>query len=603
MASRVAALAGDVGPLAGWLSRARAWRPGVGQGGDAEAETFFEALVDPVQVVDAQGRLLFVNQAWRETLGYEDQDLARLTLGDLVAPESRAHLLEAHDKVLGMGIADTVELTFVARDGARVALAGSINPRRQRGRASGRAPTTWSVLRRVSDIAMVEAALVHQATHDPLTELPNRALFLDRLAQSLARAARRGGTVAVLFLDLDRFKVVNDSLGHDAGDVLLSSVGERLLNCIRPSDTAARLGGDEFTLLLEDLPNGGEAVRVAERVTEELRGPFPIGGHQVVVSASIGIALSTPEQGRPADLLHQADVAMYAAKKQGREGYALFDDAMHRRAVARFTLEEELRRAVERGEFAVYYQPIARLETGRIVGMEALVRWQHPERGLVPPDQFIALAEETGLILPIGRWVLGEACRQGRLWRDQHPDDPPSMAVNLCVRQFTHPDLVTWVAEALRHSGLEARLLELEITESTVMEAAAANVATLRALTALGASVAIDDFGTGYSSLAYLRRFPVGAVKIDRSFVGGLGRNPEDAEIVRAVVTLAQALSLQVTAEGVETAEQLAELRRLGCDRGQGYYFWRPRPASAAGALLTTDLRAVREASTGAEPD
>lgn len=515
-----------------------------------------------------------------------------------MAPEGRARCAEVLVAVATTGVAEAVELVFLAADGARVALAGSINPAPARG---GRASAAWVVLRPApvptrADAA-AEARLAYQAFHDPLSGLPNRAFFLGRLAH--ARARRDGHAIAVLFLDLDRFKVINDSLGHDAGDLLLSSVGDRLLRAVRPVDTIARLGGDEFVVLLEDIADVEAAVEIAGRCADELRGAFVIGRHEVVVS--VGVALGVPGADSPdadgeddaGDLLRQADVALYAAKEAGRARHVVFDATMGARARERFALETDLRRGLERGEFVVYYMPIAALGTSRIVGMEALVRWEHPERGLLPPAAFIELAEETGLVADLGWWVLGEACRQARLWRDAYPTDPPMVAVNLAVRQFEHPDLLTRIGAALAEAGLEARLLELEITERGVMRAAEANLPTLSALAALGVGVAIDDFGAGHSSLAMLRRLPVGTLKVDRSFIDGLGHDPQDTEIVRAVVALAKTLGRRVTAEGVETADQVARLRELGCDQGQGYHFWRPRPAGAAGALLSADRRAL----------
>ena len=583
--------AGAAGLFAGWAAWARQGRVALG--------AVVDALSDPALVVDARGRLVRANGAWRAALGPDAARTGRPLL-DLVAPEGRARCAEVLAAVRTTGVAEAVELIFLAADGARVALVGSINP--APGHPDG-GSAAWAVFRPAPDPtradAAAEARLAYQAFHDPLSGLPNRAFFLGRLAH--ARARRDGAPIAVLFLDLDRFKVVNDSLGHDAGDLLLSSVGDRLLRAVRPVDTVARLGGDEFVVLLEDIAGVEAAVEIAGRCVDELRGAFVIGRHEVVVTVSVGVALGVPGADGPdadgeddaGDLLRQADMALYAAKEAGRARHAVFDAAMGAQARERFTLEADLRRGLERGEFVVYYMPIAALGTSRIVGMEALVRWEHPERGLLPPAAFIELAEETGLIADLGWWVLGEACRQARLWRDAYPTDPPTVAVNLAVRQFEHPDLLATVGAALAKAGLEARLLELEITESGVMRAAEANLPTLRALAALGVGVAIDDFGTGHSSLAVLRRLPVGTLKIDRSFIDGLGHDPQDTEIVRAVVALAKTLGRRVTAEGVETADQVARLRELGCDQGQGYHFWRPRPAAAAGALLSADRRAV----------
>jgi diguanylate cyclase (GGDEF)-like protein/PAS domain S-box-containing protein len=453
--------------------------------------------------------------------------------------------------------------------------------------------------RDVSERKRAEDLLSHQAFHDTLTGLPNRSLFLDRVAHSLARGARRNEAVAVLFLDLDRFKQVNDSLGHEAGDALLIAVGQRLITCLRQGDTAARLGGDEFTILLEDITDPTDATRVAERILEQFRSPFEITGQQIFMSTSIGIALSHQRHDSPSDLLRDADLAMYQAKSRGRGTYAIFDDKMGSDAIERLELDTSLRRAIEREEFHLLYQPQIDLRTGQIVGFEALVRWQTPNQQAVSPGSFIPLAEETGLILTIGRWVLREACRQGRDWQARYPDAPPCVSVNLSSRQFQHPRLVDDVAAALEDSGLHPANLLLEITESGLMEAGGQNVSMLQRLKTLGVRLAIDDFGIGYSSLSYLKHFPVDVLKIDRSFVERLGENPEDAAIVQTVTTLAHTLGMEVTAEGVETREQFAQLRTLGCDHGQGYLFARPIPASDANTMI--DRYAARRSAMAAD--
>ncbi|MBX6342555.1 MAG: EAL domain-containing protein, partial [Thermomicrobiaceae bacterium] len=394
--------------------------------------------------------------------------------------------------------------------------------------------------------------------------------------------------VAVIFLDLDDFKVINDSLGHKAGDQLLVEVGRRLQGCIRHGDTVARLGGDEFTVLLEDIDDIQRAVDVADRIADALSAPFDLDGYEVFVSTSIGIARRVAPGDGPDDLLRNADVALYDAKNQGKNRHAVFDPAMTSRAWERIALEADLRHALERGQLRVHYQPVVDLVGGRIVEVEALVRWQHPERGLLPPADFIPLAEETGLIVPIGQWVLTEAARQVRAWQLAHPTEPPLvLAVNLSVRQFQQPDLVDDIARILAQEGLPPTSLKLELTESAALRDEAQAVATLQALRALGVHLAFDDFGTGYSAVSYLRRFPVDTLKIDRSFVDGLGVDPDDTAIVRGVVAFAKMLNLRVTAEGVETAEQLGELRTVGCDCGQGYYIARPLPAEDLGALLS----------------
>jgi diguanylate cyclase (GGDEF)-like protein/PAS domain S-box-containing protein len=424
--------------------------------------------------------------------------------------------------------------------------------------------------------------LAHQALHDPLTELPNRALFLDRLALAQARLRRRPASMAVLFADVDRFKVVNDSLGHDAGDRLLVSVARRLRDVLRPGDTLARFGGDEFAVLCEDVP-AGDVAGIVERMMTALAEPFAVGRREVFVSLSVGIAFARDPDQRPESLLRDADAAMYLAKDRGRARYEVFDEAMRDQSTERLLLENALRRAPERGELRALYQPIVRLADGAMIAAEALVRWVHPERGFLEASQFVPMAEETGIIVPIGGWVLAEACRQAASWLGN--GQAPAVSVNLSARQLNRADLVDTVDAALSSSGLLPDRLWLEITESVLMEDADAAVAELERLRALGVHLSVDDFGTGYSSLAYLRRFPVDALKVDRSFVAGLGEDPEDSAIVEAVVSMAHSLGLSVVAEGVETEEQLARLRDLGCESAQGFYFAAPVPSSALDPL------------------
>ena len=432
---------------------------------------------------------------------------------------------------------------------------------------------------------LLEEQLRHQAFHDPLTALPNRALFLDRVQTALARANRHDHAVAVLVLDLDRFKVVNDSLGHATGDQLLIKVAARLEDCLRAEDTVARLGGDEFAILLNELREGHGAVRTVERVMNSLRTPFRLCSHDVVVATSAGIVTSTASSTAD-DLLRDADAALYRAKAKGRGHYEIFDATMNALAVKRLELESDLHLALERSEFMVYYQPKIALGTERIVGMEALVRWNSPTRGLVPPGEFIPLAEETGLILPLGRWVLEEACRQSTRWNTAGVQEDLVVSVNLSARQFVQPTLVEEVERAIRATGANPRHLQLEITESVAMGDAEATVQTLQRLKALGVELAIDDFGTGYSSLAYLKRFPLDVLKIDRAFVSGLQRDSDDTSIINAVVSLARALRLTVVAEGVETADEAAQLHELGCTVGQGYYWAKPLPPTQADSFV-----------------
>ena len=461
-----------------------------------------------------------------------------------------------------------------------------------------------SVGRDVTERKLLEEQLTLRAHYDPVTGLPNRTLFTERLARALANRRRRRGGIAVLFLDMDGFKLINDSLGHDAGDALLAVVGGRLAACLRAGDTPARFGGDEFAVLIGGIADPSDAVRGAERILDALRPPFAVAGREVFLTAGVGIALRMPEDPAASadELVREADIALYRAKAAGKAHAAVFDPSMNTQILERVNLEADLRRAVDRGEMRLEYEPEVDLQSGRIVGMEALARWEHPGRGLLAPADFVRVAEEAGLIVPIGRWVLGEACRQARAWQGRYPGEPRLlMSVNLSARELQQPDLVEHVAAVLDETGLAPACLRLEITESVLMDDAPATEAVVRALRALGVRLAIDDFGTGYSSLAYLRRFPVHTLKVDRSFVTPLDRDEQATAIVRAVTALGHALGMEVTAEGVETAAQWSRLSAIGCNYGQGYHFARPAPAEAMSALLATGLsRRVPATSTPA---
>ncbi|MEZ5075880.1 MAG: EAL domain-containing protein [Solirubrobacterales bacterium] len=447
-----------------------------------------------------------------------------------------------------------------------------------------------------------DRALRHRVLHDSLTGLPNRLSFVDALSDTLRRAAVSGSPIGILFLDLDHFKLINDSLGHHAGDALLRAVAPRLRAHLRPGDVVARFGGDEFGILIDRLADEGEAIAIADRVATAFAQPFSIDGVEHFVSASIGVAVSAAvEQPVNAELLiRDADAAMYRAKETGRARCVMFDAEMRAGAIRRLEVERELRCATDRDELTLHYQPVISFRTGEITGLEALLRWRHPERDLLDPGEFVAIAEESGLIEPIGRWVQERACRQVLEWQKLRPDVAPlDVAVNLSARQVAHRGLPATVAEIIARTGIEPAHLRLEITESVLVEESAAAISSLEALDEIGVRLVLDDFGTGYSSLAYLNRFPFHALKIDRSFIDALGIEQERTAIVEAIIGMARALSLDVIAEGVESEVQLAELQRLGCDFGQGHLFHPALPAERIGELLAAGDRGYSGISPG----
>jgi diguanylate cyclase (GGDEF)-like protein/PAS domain S-box-containing protein len=553
-----------------------------------ESERRYRQLVDlspDAIVVQQDGEIVFANPAMARLVGAESpEQLVGMPVLDVVHPDDRRIVTERHRRNIEQGTpTERLELRLVRLDGVAVPVEAVGIPFVHRGRAA-----VQSVLRDVTERRAAEERLAHQAVHDPLTGLPNRVLLRDRVSHALARAARGAPQPAVLYLDLDDFKRVNDNLSHAAGDALLVEVARRACACLRAADTCARLGGDEFAVLLEDVPDAATAMATARRMVAALGAPFEIGGASVVMSVSVGVAVASA--GTSADeLLRNADLAMYRAKGGGRARAELYAPEMHTAVRRRFELEAELRRVIEGGEGAgalvLHYQPIVDVRGRQVCAAEALVRWEHPTRGLVPPLEFIPLAEESGLVLPLGRWVLAEACRQLGAWRAAHGTSL-SVSVNLSGRQLAGRDLLSDVTEALTHGGVPASRLLLEMTESTLVEDNRVTLERLHALRAMGARLAIDDFGTGYSSLAYLERFPIEVLKIDRAFVRGLGGDAPESPITHAVIGLARALGMTVVAEGVETERQLERLRELGCDRAQGYLFARPLPAAAMSALL-----------------
>ena len=452
------------------------------------------------------------------------------------------------------------------------------------------------VVRDITERKQAEEQLIYNALHDPLTSLPNQALFMDRLERMLAQTKRREDYhFAVLFLDLDRFKVVNDSLGHIVGDQLLIAIARRLQTCLDSNDTVARLGGDEFTILL-NIKKVSDATDAAQRIQQSLTLPFTLNGQEIFTTASIGIALSFMGYHQPEDLLRDADAAMYRAKFLGKARHQVFNKAMHTQAVELLQLETDLRRAIEHQEFVVYYQPIVLLDTGKVIGFEALVRWQHPSRGLIFPNEFIPIAEETGLIVPIGQLVLREACRQVRVWQMEF-SLPLTISVNFSSKQF-QPDLVEHIQGIVQDTGLDALSLKIEITENVLMETE--SLTQMFQLQALGIQLYMDDFGTGYSSLSYLHRFPINVLKIDRSFVStiaGTARG-ENSAIAGTIIKLADNLGIDAIAEGIETAEQLHQLKTLGCKYGQGYFFSKPVDSKTAETLLLSPCQQIHDYTT-----
>ncbi len=558
------------------------------QEAERRSQERFRSLVqnasDVIVVMGADQTIHYVSPSVERVLGYRPEDVVGEDAFAFVHPDDLARVRDAvADAVSNLGTPSFMELRIRHADGSWRHLESTCTSLLEDPAVGGIVFNSRDITERKN----LQRRLKHQAFHDDLTDLPNRALFAERLRQALDRSERQGGKIAVLFVDVDNFKDVNDSLGHWAGDKLLAEFAKRLKASVRPGDTVARFGGDEFAVLLEGVADEG-AAGVAKRAIEKLRRkPFVLVGREIFVTPSIGIALSGYTEPGGEDLLRRADLALHRAKERGKARYVYFTPDLDERLRERLKLENELRVALERGEFRVFYQPKVSIGSGEIAGMEALTRWEHPERGLLAPSEFLVLAQETGLVVPLGWWVLEEACRQAKEWQQRYPKDPPlAVSVNLSAKQFRRQDLAEHVGAVLRECGLEPRGLTLELTEDTAMEDAQATTEVLRSLKAMGVRIEVDDFGTGYSSLSYLKRFPVDYLKVERAFVAGLGRDPEDEGIVRAVVELAHHLGLKVVAEGVESGEQLGLLREMGCELAQGHYFWDPLPAEAATELL-----------------
>ena len=537
---------------------------------------------------DLQEDRVYYSTRWKSILGYLDHEIGTSPSEWLkrVYPEDLDQLkldLSAHLRGLTSHFENEHRIRHANGEFRWVLSRGLAvwDPHRNATRMAGS-------LTDITDRKTAEQKFMHDAVHDALTGLPNRTLFMDRLRQALERTKRREDYIfAVLFLDLDRFKDVNDSLGHLMGDQLLITIAQRLKAGLRSMDTVARLGGDEFVILLEDIQDVNNTTRIADWVLGELTSSFMLDGHEVFVSTSIGIVLSVTGYNQPEEVLRDADIAMYNAKAKGKSRYEIFDPAMRQTIVERLQLEGELRQALDRQELRLLFQPIVSLQNGRLVGFEALLRWQHPARGLLPPAEFLPLAEESGSIIAIDRWVLRTACRQMKGWQQRLVTEPPlSISVNLSGKHFTHPDLVEYVQEVLEDTGLDPCSLKIEITENTILENDQATFEILKELQSLGIDIQIDDFGIGYSSLSYLSNFPINALKIDRSFIGKIADDSNHLKIVQAIVMLTRRLKVGLIAEGVETESQLSRLRALGCDFGQGYLVSKPLDDQQMEALL-----------------
>jgi PAS domain S-box-containing protein len=584
----------------------------------AERDQLFQLIsenaADMIALVDSDGRRLYNSPAYQKVLGYSPEELKETSSIEQVHPDDRPRVLQAAEKARLSGQGERVEYRIRHKDGSWRTLESTACAIRNAG---GQTDKLVIVNRDITERKRAEEMLAHNAFHDELTNLPNRALFLDRLQHALTLSKKHSNyKFAVLLIDIDEFKIINDSLGHTAGDELLIQVGQRLTDSVRRADmvsrprtsgvsdnltgdgTLARLGGDEFAILLDDIRDSVAAVRVAERVQAELAAPFVVNQQEIVISASIGIASSTTPHTRAEDLVRDADIAMYRAKRSGKARCEVSDPAMHASAVKRLRLETDLRKALDQGEFRVYYQPIVSLQTDKITGFEALTRWQRPE-GLLSPVEFIAVAEEIGLIIPMNRRLLREACQRLRSWQSEFPSSPPlTMSVNITSKEFAQPDLVSEIRKSLAETGVDPDCLQLEIIETIAMGDAEKSGHVLSQLKALGVRLSIDDFGTGYSSLSRLRRIPVDTIKIDRTFISNMDSDPESLEIVRIIIMLVHNLGLKVVAEGAETEEHITLLRQLNCEMAQGYFFSRPADDQAMSTLLLGN-HGTRAASVG----
>jgi len=560
---------------------------------EARFRAVFEHSAVGIALIDTDGRIIATNAAMQQFLGYSSEELLNRHLYQLV-PDDDANGLAAAMAAISSGTSPelAIEQRYTRRDGEIVWAALTMS--RAHSATSGKSLGVIAMVQDIRTRKSLEARLTHQASHDPLTDLPNRTLFRQRVEMALQRAARRD-RVVVMFLDVDNFKAVNDSAGHGAGDQLLVVAAARLLNATRGSDTVARFGGDEFAILLENVRDDEEARIVADRITRAMRQPIPIGNEMVTVGISTGIARPHSDSDGADEVLRNADVAMYSAKGSGKNRYQFFEPSMHTAVVDRIGLETDLRHAVAvpASEFVLHYQPLVQLDTDAVVGVEALVRWNHPRRGELQPDDFITVAEETGLIVPLGRWVLREACTQAFAWWHGLPDGHRmSVAVNVSGKQIQDATFVSDVADALVDSGLPPERLVLEITETVIMHRTEMMVQRLQELKELGVHLAIDDFGTGYSSLSYLQQFPIDIIKIDKAFIEGMERDAAGAALTRTIIGLGGTLGLSTIAEGIEHASQRVTLEGLGCVMGQGFLFARPSIAAGVGESVSKPNKA-----------
>ena len=572
----------------------------------AERDQLFQLIsenaADMIALVDCDGRRLYNSPAYQKVLGYSPEDLNATSSLEQIHPDDRPRVLQAAENARMSGEGECVEYRIRHKDGTWRTLESTASAIRN---AQGQTDKLVIVNRDITERKRAEELLAHHAFHDGLTNLPNRALFLDRLQHALTLSKRHSNyKFAVLLIDVDEFKIINDSLGHSAGDELLIKIGQRLNNAVRREDTVARphngaasdkpandntlarLGGDEFAILLDDIRDPIEAVRVAERIQPQLAAPFFVDEQEIVISASIGIASSTSPHTQVEDLMRDADLAMYRAKRAGKARCEVSDTAMHANAMKRLQMETDLRKALDQGEFRVFYQPIVSVATGKITGFEALTRWQRPQ-GIVPPVEFIAVAEETGLIIPMNRQLLREACEHLRSWQAEFPSSPPlTMSVNITPKEFAQSDLASEISKTLEQTGVDPSCLQFEILETLAMGDAEKSGQVLSQLKALGVRLSIDDFGTGYSSLSRLRRIPVDTLKIDRAFIMNMDTDPESHEIVRIIIMLAHNLGLKVVAEGTETQTHIDLLKQLNCEMAQGYHFSKPADEQAMLKLL-----------------